>query len=416
MGDPHLRSATTVGLSRRAVLPALCLPWWTPVLPALAAAPATRRFVFIFANGGWDPTRVLHPAFDSAGVSMESGAAPASAHGIDFVDHPGRPVVREVFERWGDRMALVRGLLVPSVNHDVCTRLVSTGVAGAAPCWLSRIASEGSHALPALVLGGPTYPEDLVAAVVRAGDDGALQELLDGEVLDDADSPAPLLAPLGERILDSYVRRRVAAEAMGSGARAEYAAARVRAVDSARRLKDLRGVLQLGGGDPVDLAVRALAGGYSRCIGLSAGGDGEWDTHSENDRDQGPLWEGLFDRLRRLLQRLETTLGPEGEPLSASTVLCVSSEMGRTPYLNQRAGKDHWPWTAAVLLGDGVRGGAIAGGFDDSGQGRPVDPLSGEPWDRGDDLSCARLGATLLQLAGVDPARAGAEPLHTVLL
>ena len=41
---------------------------------ALATTPSNRRFVFVTAFGGWDPTRVFAPMFDSPHVSMEPDA------------------------------------------------------------------------------------------------------------------------------------------------------------------------------------------------------------------------------------------------------------------------------------------------------------------------------------------------------
>lgn len=387
------------------------------LMPSLlrAAAPGDRSFVFVVAEGGWDPTRVLLPAFDHPALAMEPAAAPGFA-GVPFVDHPGRPEVRAFFERFGDRAAVVHGLLVPSVNHEVCTRLLFTGAPAGTEDWPSRIAVESAAPLPSLVIGGPSYPGRAVGSVVRAGEDGALQDLIDGEALEDADEPAEALSPLAERALDRYVLRRAEAEARAhAGAASELLFSRYRdAVAGARRLKDLHGVVDLAGGDPIGLCVRALAGGHSRCVTLSGGPSGGWDTHTENDRDQHPLWRSLFVDLSRLFALLESTPGPGGAALSSSTVVVVLSEMGRTPYLNGRAGKDHWPWTSALLWGDGVAGARVVGGYDAGGRGLSIERTTGEPWEGGDEPTAAHLGATLLGLAGADPALAGAPPIEAL--
>jgi hypothetical protein len=82
----------------------------------------------------------------------------------------------------------------------------------------------------------------------------------------------------------------------------------------------------------------------------------------------------------------------------------VLSEMGRHPQENLQAGKDHWTFTSAMLVGPGVAGGRVYGGFDDYAMGRPVDLASGQPHDGGEALTGAHLGATLLALGDVDPA------------
>jgi uncharacterized protein (DUF1501 family) len=46
----------------------------------------------------------------------------------------------------------------------------------------------------------------------------------------------------------------------------------------------------------------------------------------------------------------------------ATTLIMVSSEFGRTPKINQTAGRDHWPKVFSVMLaGGGIKGGTIYG-------------------------------------------------------
>lgn len=58
----------------------------------------------------------------------------------------------------------------------------------------------------------------------------------------------------------------------------------------------------------------------------------------------------------------------------------------------------------AMLIGAGVRGGQVIGAYDDDFVGRPVDLVSGETVESGTRLGPGNLGATLLQLGGIDPA------------
>ena len=56
----------------------------------------------------------------------------------------------------------------------------------------------------------------------------------------------------------------------------------------------------------------------------------------------------------------------------------AAGEFGRTPFLNPRGGRDHWPGVWTVLLaGAGVRGGAVVGASDRFG-GEPADRPSRE--------------------------------------
>jgi uncharacterized protein (DUF1501 family) len=69
-------------------------------------------------------------------------------------------------------------------------------------------------------------------------------------------------------------------------------------------------------------------------------------------------------------------------------------EFGRTPKLNTRGGRDHWPRVFSVVLaGGGIKGGQVLGSSDrvgESPQDRPVTP--------------ADLAHTIYTLLGVDPA------------
>jgi uncharacterized protein (DUF1501 family) len=92
------------------------------------------------------------------------------------------------------------------------------------------------------------------------------------------------------------------------------------------------------------------------------------------------------------------------ERFADETVIVVLSEMGRTPRLNGNMGKDHWPYTAAMVSGPGVAGRTV-GGYDLYYYGRRVDAASGDlDDDNGILLTTDVFGATLLELAGLDAA------------
>jgi uncharacterized protein (DUF1501 family) len=74
-------------------------------------------------------------------------------------------------------------------------------------------------------------------------------------------------------------------------------------------------------------------------------------------------------------------------------VVLAIAEFGRTPRINNRAGRDHWPHVfSALIAGGGVAGGAVVGSSDNEGGypgSRPIGP--------GD------LAATLYHLMGLNP-------------
>ncbi len=113
-----------------------------------------------------------------------------------------------------------------------------------------------------------------------------------------------------------------------------------------------------------------------------------WDMHSNNFgmlKFNLPLLDRLYDNLVQDL---------DDRGLLDSTLVIVTGEMGRTPKVNGRAGRDHWtPCGFCLMSGGGVKPGAVHGRSDKSGaypESHPVTP--------GDMV------ATIYQLLGIDPA------------
>ena len=90
-----------------------------------------RKFIFVFADGGWDPLCVFAPKFSAANIQMEAGTSQYSVSGHQLVHHASRPNVREYFEQYGDKTAIINGLATRSVSHEVCAVVATTGVLGA---------------------------------------------------------------------------------------------------------------------------------------------------------------------------------------------------------------------------------------------------------------------------------------------
>jgi hypothetical protein len=123
-------------------------------------------------------------------------------------------------------------------------------------------------------------------------------------------------------------------------------------------------------------------------VHTEAKGNGHWDTH-ENNFNMLRHW--LLPFLDRAVSALLDDLAQRG--LLQSTLLVVTGDMGRTPRVNAKAGRDHWPQCGFCLLaGGGVRQGMVYGASDRQGAYPLEHPVS--PGD---------LVATIYELVGVDP-------------
>src|SRR5262245_33215653 len=85
------------------------------------------RFLFVSAEGGWDPLCVFAAMFDAPDIDMEPEAEPWTVGDLRLVDHPARPQTRAFFERRHADVALLDGVSTRSVNHEICQVVALTG-------------------------------------------------------------------------------------------------------------------------------------------------------------------------------------------------------------------------------------------------------------------------------------------------
>jgi len=100
------------------------------------------------------------------------------------------------------------------------------------------------------------------------------------------------------------------------------------------------------------------------CWDMHADGGGLNNTYLDYERHLCPQFDWAFTALIEDLEQ---------RGLLESTVVAVLSEFGRTPQVNGRGGRDHYPaaWTN-FLCGANIRGGQVVGATDKIGS-RPVD-------------------------------------------
>ncbi|MFT4551235.1 MAG: hypothetical protein ACI9MB_005216 [Verrucomicrobiales bacterium] len=132
------------------------------------------------------------------------------------------------------------------------------------------------------------------------------------------------------------------------------------------------------------LMARRLVEAGARCVTLNFG---RWDFHDENFkgmRGHAPL----FDRG---LSMLIEDLGDRG--MLDDVAVVAWGEFGRTPKINPKAGRDHWPAVGCGLLaGGGMKTGQVIGA---------TDRLGGEVSDRA--VHFGEVFATLYHQMGIDP-------------
>ncbi len=129
-------------------------------------------------------------------------------------------------------------------------------------------------------------------------------------------------------------------------------------------------------------------------------GDGGWDMHDRYFEIMQDRHGWVFDRA---LSALLDDLHQRG--MLASTLVVAVGEFGRTPKINDRAGRDHWnPCYSALLAGGGVQGGRVIGSSDRRGEQPESRPTT--PADLGATI-LARLGITTTDLTTLSLAPMG---------
>ena len=118
------------------------------------------------------------------------------------------------------------------------------------------------------------------------------------------------------------------------------------------------------------LLARRLVENGVRYVEVTRGG---WDTHDNNFERVSANCADIDQALSGLLIDLER------RGLLSETLVVLTSEFGRTPNINGRDGRDHWPYCfSAFLAGGGVKGGMTYGETDKSGrspvEGKPIKP------------------------------------------
>lgn len=120
------------------------------------------------------------------------------------------------------------------------------------------------------------------------------------------------------------------------------------------------------------LLARRLVEAGVRFVTLTYGG---WDHHDNIDgamRGQVPPFDKAFATLIKDLEQ---------RGLLSSTLVCVTTEFGRTPKINATAGRDHWPKVfSTVMAGGGIKAGQVYGSSNSTASEPEDEPLTVPDW------------------------------------
>ncbi|MDX2175640.1 MAG: DUF1501 domain-containing protein [Candidatus Sumerlaeia bacterium] len=345
---------------------------WTPAASAAegAAPKAVRSVVLLWMDGGPSQLDTFDPK-PGAPTAGQFRAMKTALPGALFTEHLERTA------SIADRLCVVRSMSTKEGNHSRAKHYLRTGYAPTGP-----VAFPGMGSMVASQLAAESSAKIPMNVSINAPGTGSgwLGVQYDPFHVQNAGRPVQNLA-LPKGVAEERFERRMAllaeqqerfAQRLGSAksvrnlqevneaARAFMEAPEADAFDISQEpdtVRDAYGRNKFGEGC---LMARRLVQRGVKFVEVSLGG---WDTHEDN-----------FTRVKENLGQLDPglwslVLDLETKGLLDTTLVVCMGEFGRTPRLNPREGRDHFPraWSA-VLAGGGVRPGVVGATSDDGSE------------------------------------------------
>jgi hypothetical protein len=284
-----------------------------------------------------------------------------------------------------DRLAVIRSMTTETGAHEQGTYLMRTSYPQlnsirhpSLGSWTLHVKGKRSRDLPGYVLvgNGNEHPgcgflDPAVTPVPVASPELGLENTVRPRYLSEANFDRRLA--LADRIDRDFKRLHGGAEIEAYNQMYKDAVRLLGSVDLAafdieqepEKVRERYGDFTLGQGC---LLARRLVESGVRCVEIEMG---QWDMHRD-----------IFDELPEAAGRLDTALSAllgdlEERGLLASTLVVLGTEFGRSPRVNENAGRDHHPAVFSCLLaGAGIKGGVVHGASDERGHSPEKDPVS----------------------------------------
>ncbi|MBM4375285.1 MAG: DUF1501 domain-containing protein [Deltaproteobacteria bacterium] len=348
-----------------------------------ARAAAPKFWVFVNANGGWDPTMLCDPKGNeknAQGFNVNNYAPDAilTAGAISFPDIGNN---KAFFERFKDICTVLNGIDCETNGHDSGIRNAMSGRLNInTPALPALLAAALNPALPMSFItnGGYDETDGNIASTRLGGADGALKLLIHPNLIyvDDNNFDA---SPryLDESSLDLVKKARedrlMALQTAQQLPRQRHAmsmlyTARIGMSDM-KKIQEELDVIRTQVGDfskygsgqnlarQAHVALAAYKAGLTQSVNLSVGG---FDTHSQHDTNQ----QNALDALRSGVMALFDIAEAAG--CADEMFVVVGSDFGRTPKYNEGNGKDHWSVGSMLLLSPHIKGNRVIGATDEA--------------------------------------------------
>lgn len=419
--------------------------------------PSGRAFIFCYFPGGWDQLLFLDPRDparfpdsdrlqnlietrynDLDGVAGFSSQLVVPAGGrspLAFGPAAAKPNDRVKITDFADRIAIIRGMNMGTVSHEVGYRYLLTGKfpvgttargTSVATEIVGQMAPRRPIANLALRIESYNDRQPGSAAAMRVDSLDDLLLVLSPSQFMERDVVERALAEYGQTVrpcdVEVYDRRGLEtsmreARAQGEAIVAQNLASRFQYVSATTdEAIDIRSKYNFAVGDAnspgarAAMAAQAIKLGISQVVSITIGNS--TDTHFVGNTGHAPLLYPGIQAFTALLSDLSSSPHPEGGSFLDHTTLVGFSEFSRTPMYNTTNGRDHHITGSCILAGAGIRGNTVVGESSNIGMapGRWNISMNRSDPD-GENLKPEHVAATLLASAGLDPYITRVQPL-----
>jgi hypothetical protein len=414
-----------------------------PLMRALAAEPraSSEYFIFIHQIGGWDValwsdprnerkglirpahTDVLHTAGLKLWRDAPLDGANKTFQIVTRAGFPFGPGIGPSLLEMTDRLCLLNGVVTSTVDHVDAQYYATTGrhLSGAQPVEGSievRMASEFGNGslIPAMSVGN--YPSAFKgprlapsAKPVRVTELGHVAPSLKrADVYNSAADRSAVSKLLAEEA-DDLAGRAVYPDTFES-LRLQYQALPQLASRDMLSLFDTTALRakypEFGYDGPhqgsqaiyAAFAVEAIRRGVVRSFAFPMN---SCDHHGRSYQNQGLLLQETFEMVAQLVRALDRThVAGSSDRLSDHVHILVTSDFSRSPFINFRQGRDHWPNNSALIISPRFKGNYRYGSTD----GEQLLPKQSGTFEGGTRaMNGADVLATFLSAFRIDPRK-----------
>jgi uncharacterized protein (DUF1501 family) len=361
-------------------------------------------FVYYNCNAGIDQSSWVDPrANEDVNKWATGGVNFSTAGNIRYAPMANNT---SFFQKYADRMLVVNGVNVQSNSHASRAYRATGNQSEGYPQLVELFSAIKGPGRPMAYLRGKTTVSDHLGLIARSSIPSLtlLRTVADPNYVDDTRSvlPSEDLALINQLKANKYTAK-ANDSTLTQRQRHRYSEIN-NAFNSTDGLKNI-----------IPFLPDALDDGHSEMhtfliaasLGLSVGatfGNGGYDTHTDHDNRMIPVLTKLTDRIDYLWTKAEELDVTNGTNLADRLVVLISSDVGRKPFYNNNAGKDHYPFSSDVIMAKGQGWTNRVVGFTGPvHEGRKVNnDLSAATGDAGEYIYPEHIHAMVRNILGID--------------